>query len=211
MVLDEVEGFKSREHDIERTHSEQQKSSLSPGGSRRRKRGLSRTKSTLNKKFKLSQRKKKEKIRKSKSFPSSPTSPPHSPSSKKSNRKRHLQRIKSGVAHSRDKKKLYRYHREEQNSRDWEIGHAPGLLLETLIDPKYSDVEPTAQTFKAVLKPIQKHNATFFFCLDDTRSNVSYIFCTVDSETRHEWVSALRSFSCSQDDGEILLTGTGPL
>ena len=111
---------------------------------RKKKRGLERSKSTLNKKFRLSQRKKKEKIRQSKSL-----TPPHSPSSRKSNRMRHLNRVKSGIVHSRDKNKMYHYH-DEKNSTDWQIGHAPGLLLETLIDPQYVNIEPSADSFQTV-------------------------------------------------------------
>ena len=92
---------------------------------------------------------------------------------------------------------MYHYH-DEKNSTNWEIGHAPGLLLETLIDPQYVDIEPSARSFKKTLD--KNDTGLFFFSMKDMRANQSYIFCTADSSARHEWVSALKSFSCSNDE-----------
>ena len=200
-------GFKKSRRDHERTHSERHKSSFSP--TVRRKRGLSRTKSFLNKKFRDQRKKKKmvTKIRKSSSAPTTTTKLSHSPGTK-SNRKRHLNRIKSGVL--RGHKQKYHYH-DDHLSNNWRVGQAPGLILEILIDSEHIDLEPTAQTFHSILKAHQ--DSAYFFCIDDMKKNQSHIFCTVDAKTKHEWVSTLMTFcsSSSSDGSPSVSARTTPL
>ncbi len=187
-VLDETMRSKRIEKQNQKSRSQSLRSS-SP-----RKRSLSRQKSIRDFRAKNRKKNKNENIRKSNSSPGG-----NSTSTFLKNRKRHLNRIKSGLS-SFSPRSSTPHHKPPDRSK-WEIGQAPGLIKEIMIDLECHDLDSTAEALGYELFTSSQHRqGCVFFSVHDHKTNQKHVFCTIDQKSKSEWVFALRTFTSHGDD-----------